>query len=235
MEILAEICDNLLLGTPGRSRAEPKHEIRIILRNQNLEYGIFYDQEKWFFHFPEIYAETFQGHEALIKRWIPVFTGCGVENISYLCLISENSLALDRRILTYYYVVDTAAFPEDTSFLRKDLQNPDVLYWMTLYNMKGRLTEPLHQDTALYFSQMKDGIAFARYYQDCPEESYRRGRKMPPGLVDTPITAEFAYVTVPELWQMKRQSGGLGKKDYEAYSGERFTVIGPSKDGNAIG
>ncbi len=231
MEIIANLCDQILLGTQGRCSGEETVSVRVILRDDQDKYAVLYDNKKSLYYLPVIPIKNARQPVEDIQYWIPVLTGCSIRGVTPLCAVAENSLFLNRRMVTQYYLAETDAF-QRVSWQEKVYRSDNaVLQWMDLYEMGNKLKRPLHAAAEELYSQFKDCIAVGYYSQICPEEQEFHGGMIAPGLVISPgeDLSGKGDILLPKSDHRKK------KYEYDLFYGGIMEIIGPSHDEDAIG
>ncbi len=129
MNHICELNDQILLGTPGRSKATPRITARAILRRGDGLYALMYAAKFGLYSLPGGGVEPGEDVLTALHREILEETGCRCHTIRVLGTVTENRGSLDYTQISHYFLVETRDIPAETHLTEAEAANATRLQW----------------------------------------------------------------------------------------------------------
>lgn len=164
MNLIAQLTDMDILGTPGRSTANPRLTARAIVLSPAGRCAVMY-AAKFNIHTPPGGGvEEDESIEAALLREITEETGCRIAAVEPLGLIEENRAHADYTQLNHYYIVYTADETLHPHLTALEAANGTTAMWCTLEDAYERIATPVFERPQGKFLQARDVAALKAYF-----------------------------------------------------------------------
>ncbi len=140
MKRICELNDEIILGRPGRSCAEPRRTARAIVRKAGGHYAVMYAEKYGLYSLPGGGVEPGENVLTALRREILEETGCTCDEVEELGIIEENRCSLDYTQINYYFVVTATPAPQGAQLTDAEAACKTQLQWHTYLEMVDLIT-----------------------------------------------------------------------------------------------
>lgn len=143
MKLIAELTDQVILGTGGLSTREPRITARAIVRNPEGLYAVMYAEKFGLHSLPGGGVERGEDVLAALRREVYEEIGCLCDQICELGMVTENRASLDYTQVNYYFLVTTTHILMENHLTESEQASRTVVKWVSQDEMFRLIT---HQE-----------------------------------------------------------------------------------------
>jgi ADP-ribose pyrophosphatase YjhB (NUDIX family) len=166
MKLIAELNDQVILGTGGLSTREPRITARAIVRNPEGLYAVMYAEKFGLHSLPGGGVERGEDVLAALRREVYEETGCLCDQICELGMVTENRASLDYTQVNYYFLVTTTHILMENHLTESEQASRTVVKWVSQDEMFRLITHQEFDRVQGKYLKARDMAALREYREN---------------------------------------------------------------------